>query len=245
MSEIVLSSLALSSAAAIWWTWRRRFEAEQRAELALREASANRELADAGRAAEELAHDLGNLVAVLHLNLHDLDWSQRERAREAVRDLQTAALAVYTMFSAWRGESERASIGSSAFLLTTLCSLIGRTGIDIEPRVEAALPFDGSDDDVVRVFEHLLVTASREAIRAGDPRVDVEMSAGALRIEHRIADPHALEERMREVARGRQGWTARSLTIARAAAARVGWRIVHALGEERMTVLVQPIPPEA
>ncbi|MCZ7685729.1 MAG: hypothetical protein M5U28_45880 [Sandaracinaceae bacterium] len=98
---------------------------------------------------------------------------------------------------------------------------------------------------MVRVFEHLLVTASREAIRAGDPRVDVEMSAGALRIEHRIADPHALEERMREVARGRQGWTARSLTIARAAAARVGWRIVHALGEERMTVLVQPIPPEA
>lgn len=244
MSEIVLSSLALSSAAAIWWTWRRRFEAERRAEEAQRQASANRELADAGRAADELAHDLGNLVAVLHVNLHDLDWSERERAREAVRDVQTAALAMYTMLSAWRGgEGAEVSGGSSALLLTTLCSLVGRTGIEIEPRVEAALPFDGSEDDVVRVLENLLITASREAIRAGQPRIDVRMSASELRIENRIRDPETLEERMLEVARGRQGWSARGSAIARAAAARVGWNIVHAVDAERMTFVVSPVRP--
>lgn len=240
MSVIVLSSLAVSSAAAIWWTWRGRFVAERRADLAQKEASANRELADAGRAADDLAHDLGNLVAVLHLNLHVLDWSEREKAREAALDVQTAAFAVYRMFAAWRGERTESAAGSSAFLLTTLCSLVSRTGIHIEPRIEAPLAFEGVDEDVVRVLENLLITASREAIRAGEPHVDVEMSADALRIANRVLEPERLDERIEQQAAGPEGWTGRSVTIAREAAARVGWRIVHAVDEERMTFVVRP-----
>lgn len=207
-----------------------------RAELAQREASANLELANAGRAAHDLAHDLGNLVAILHLNLHDFEWNERENARAAVRDVQAAALAMYGMFAAWRGESARSAAGSSAFLLTTLCSLVSRTGVTVEPRIEAPLAFEGADDDVVRVLENLLITACRQAIRAGDPRVHVEMSAGELRISTRL--PERPEEQ--PSAEARAGRAARGVTIARQAAARVGWRIVQTVDDERTTFVVRP-----
>ncbi len=241
MSVIVTSSFALLSAWAIWWTWRKRFEAEAVAEQARKEAHANRELADAGRAARDLAHDLGNLVAILHLNLQQLDWSEREKARETVRDVQLAALAVHRMFAAWRGGEQRGPDGSSAVLLTTLCGLVGRTGLEIESRVHAPLPFRGSDEDVVRVLENLLLSAGREAIRAGDPRVEVEMSAEQLRIASRMRDPERLEERIYEQGESFEGSTGRGLTLARQAAGRVGWRLVHALGDDRVTFIVRPL----
>lgn len=210
-------------------------------EQARREMRASRELADAGRAARDLAHDLGNLVAVLHLNLQQLDWDEREKARQTVDDVQQAALAVYRMFAEWRGGGRRAPPGSSAVLLTTLSGLLGRTGIEIVPRIDSALPFVGRDEDVVRVLENLLLAASREAIRAGDPRVVVEMTSEQLRIESRIREPERLEQRIYEEGGSFEGSTGRGLTIAREAAARVRWHIVHAVDQEGVAFVVRPL----
>jgi hypothetical protein len=238
MQVIVTSSFALLSAWAIWWTWQKRSEAERSAARARREAQVNRELADAGRAARDLAHDLGNLVAILHINLNHVDWSERERARETVRDVQHAALSMYRILDSWRGKQRDAPPGSSAVHLTTLCDLVGRTGIEIDTRVEEPLAFDGRDEDVVRVFENLLLSAGREAIRAGDPRVEVEMRADRLRIVSRIRDAERLEERIDEDDGSFS--TGRGLELAREAAARVGWRIVHTVDDQRVALLVRP-----
>ena len=240
MSTIVTSSFALLSAGAIWWSWRKRFEAEALAESARLEARENRELADAGRSARALAHDLGNLVAILHLNLQQLDCSEQEKARETVEDVQRAALAVHRMFAGWRSGKTRASSGSSAVMLTTLCGLVSRTGIEIESRVQGSLPFEGADEDVVRVLENLLLSAGREAIRAGDPRVEVNMSDDQLRVVSRIRDAERLDERIHEGGRSFQFSTGRGLELAREAASRVGWRLVHAVDDERVTFVVRP-----
>ena len=238
-STYVLSSFALMSAWAIWWTWSRRFEADQHATRARNEADANRELAAAGRAAGDLAHDLGNLVAIVHLNLQQIDWHGREMARETVRDVQHATLAMYQVFQQWRGQKGKLSTPSSALFLQTLCSLLGRTGLEVELQIDAPLSYDGSDEDVVRVLENVLLNAGREAVRARDPRVSVEMTAAHVRIECPVRDVERLEARIHEDQNGYEGFTGRGLTIARRAAARVGWRIVHAVEEEHVVFLIR------
>jgi len=240
---IVLSAFALTSAWAIWWTWRRRFEAEQHATRARLEADSNRELADAGRAASDLAHDLGNLVAILHLNLQQLDWHSREMARETVQDVQNASIAMYQVFEQWRGGVGQLELPSSALFLQTLASLLGRTGLEVDLRIDSPLPYDGSDEDVVRVLENLLLNAGREAVRARDPRVAVEMTAKHIRISNRVFDAELLDERIDDCARDEEGTTGRGLSIARRAAARVGWRIVHTVVDDRVTFLVRPVTP--
>jgi hypothetical protein len=241
MPAIVVSTFALMSAWAIFWMWTRLYEAEQRAERARREADANRELAAAGRAAADLAHDLGNLVAILHLNLQQLDWHGREAAREMVRDVQNATFAMYRMFEQWRGRAGRLPLPSSALFLETLCSLLGRTGLDVRLHVVATMPYAGSDEDVVRVLENLLLSAGREAVRARDPQVEVEMTAEQLRIRARVREPELLDTRIHEEGTSYEGSTGRGLTIARQAASRIGWRIVHTLEGERVTFLVKPV----
>ena len=237
---IVLSAFALTSAWAIWWTWRRRFEAEQRAAGARLEAESNRELADAGRAASDLAHDLGNLIAILHLNLQQLDWHSREAARETVQDVQNASIAMYQVFEQWRGGAGQLELPSSALFLQTLASLLGRTGLDVELRVESTLHYEGSDEDVVRVLENLLLNAGREAVRARDPHVAVEMTREHIRISNRVLEADQLEQRLGGDAVSQEGTTGRGLSIARSAAARVGWRIVHTVVDERVTFIVRP-----
>lgn len=243
MSVIVLSSVAMLTAWAMWWTWRQRFLSEQLANRARQEARANRELVAAGRAARDLAHDLGNLVAVLHLNLQQLehDWDEREKARERVRDVQKAAIAMYDRFGEWGRDTGRAQPGSSAMLLSTLCGLVRRTGLTVEPEIEAPMPFSGEEEDMVRVLENLLIAASRESIRAGQPRIEVHMARDQLRIATRIEDAAQLEDRIYEEGACFEGSVGRGITIARQAAARIGWRILHTVEDDQLTFMVLPV----
>lgn len=236
----VLSGFALIGAWAIWWTWRGRFEAETIARHALAEAESNRELADAGRAASDLAHDLGNLVAIMHLNVQQLDGQGRELAEDVVRDVQHACIAMYQVLEQWRGGRGQLAVPSSAVFLRTLSSLLGRTGLDVALRIDTPLAHDGSDEDVVRVLENLLLNAGREAVRARDPHVEVEMTAEHIRISNRVRDPDRLDERIYEEGTSYEGSTGRGLAIARAAASRVGWRVGHAVDGDRVTFRVEP-----
>lgn len=241
MSNLALSCFALLSAWAIWWTWRGRYQAERLADQARTEASANRELANAARDARDLAHDLGNLVAVIHLNLQELesDWDEREKARERVQDVQKAAIAMYERFGEWGRRTRDRRAGSSAVVLGSLCGLVRRTGVHVEVWVVAPLPFQGPEKDMVRVLENLLIAASRESIRAGSPTLDVEMTREQLRIVGQVSDPEHLDERLYEEGGSFDGTIGRGLELAHAAAERIGWRIFYTVEDERLSFVVR------
>jgi signal transduction histidine kinase len=223
----------------MWWTWRKRYAAELRAERADREASARAELADLGRAAHALAHDLGNLLALVHINASAAELLERQQAREALVQVKEAARSAYRMFEQWRGTGAPSSPESAAVLVTTLCGLLRRTGLRVETRIEGAPRFDGNDADAVCALENLLLNAAREAIRAGQPEIQVAVTDAQIRITNPVRDAEHLDERIYEEGVSFEGSTGRGLTIARAAAERVGWRIFHAVSDDRVTFVIQ------
>ena len=239
VSAAVLSSFAVTTAWAIWWMWRRRYDAEERARRADAEASAKRELADFGRAAHSLAHDLGNLLALVHIGASAAALLERQQAREALTDVKEAARSAYRIFEQWRGAESPSSDESAAAFATTLCGLLRRTGLRVEARIEGAPRFDGADADAACVLENLLLNAAREAVLAGRPRIDLAMNEREIRIENPIRDAERLDERIYEEGVSFEGSSGRGLTMAREAGQRIGWRIVHAVTDDSVTFLVR------
>jgi len=205
---VVLSSIALVSAWAIWWSWRKRYQTEQRA--------------------RDLAHELGNLMAILHLNVQQLDPHGRTAPDDLVRDIENASIAIYRVFDRWRGRQAQLELPTSDHLLRSLCGLLGRVGLEVRTRIVAPLPHRGDDEEMVRVLQSLLFDAGREAVRARDPRVEVEMTATELRIESPVR------------ASTGEPTLETGVNSAREAAARIGWRIDRALEGERAIVRVKP-----
>lgn len=238
-SVMVMSTFAVTTAWAIWWMWRMRYAAEESARRAHAEASARRELADLGRAAHDLAHDLGNLLALVHINASAAELLERQQAREALAQVKEAARSAYRMFEQWRGSGSASSDESAAVLVTTLCGLLRRTGLRVETRVEGAPGFDGPDADAVCVLENLLLNAAREAVLAGQPHIGITMTDREIRITNPIRDAERLDERIYEEGVSFEGSSGRGLTIAREAGDRIGWRIVHAVTDDRVTFVVR------
>lgn len=229
--ELVLGSIALVSACGFFWCWHKRAEAERRAAEARREAQSVAELADAGRAARDLAHDLGNLIGILHLNVQQLDPSGRPVAPDLVEDIHSASLAIYRVFEQWRGRDAQLEPPTTDGLLRSLAGLLGRTGVDVELRIDAPLGYRGESADLVRVLQSLVLEASRQAVRARDPRLTVEMTADELRIEGPAPEREGESSSAEEIDRERNR--------IRGAAERIGWRIDRALEEERAIVRVR------
>ncbi|HJL18084.1 MAG TPA: ATP-binding protein [Sandaracinaceae bacterium LLY-WYZ-13_1] len=164
---------------------------------------------------------------------------ERQQAREALAQVKDAARSAYRMFEQWRGTGAASSQESAAVLVTTLCGLLRRTGVRVETRIEGVLPFDGHDADAVCVLENLLLNAGREAILAGRPEIQVLLTEAQIRITNPVRDAEQLDERIYEEGVSYEGSTGRGLTIARESAERIGWRLMHAVSNDRVTFVLR------
>ncbi len=214
MTTVLLAGVTIFALAALAWAWSRRREIERRAERAEREAAAARELAEVGAAAKELAHDVGNVLTVLQLSLAALDADEPDVTRDTLRDAERASLDLYAIVERWQGLPERPPTRSSAELLGMLVRLFAETGVEIDLRIDSALPARGSDDDTMRVLVRVLFAATRDAIRAREPRLAIEMTNEALRVRHRAPRGSRTEIRA-GAAPARAGWMLGASSIER------------------------------
>ncbi len=229
----LLALFALGTGTALFWTWRKRWAAERRA----REQAA---LAEVGRNLEELAHDLANLVGLLHLNLRMAPIVDDADREEVLADLGHSAEMVYAMFKRIRGTAADMEGTSSERILETLTHLVRRTGVDVEVAVEAPLETGGPPLAFLRLAENLLMNAAREATLAGDPRIEVRMTEHALEISNAIrTGAGSLDDSIYESGVSRSDSSGRGLAIAKASADALGCELSHRVEGDRVTFAVR------
>ncbi|MCA9607732.1 MAG: HAMP domain-containing histidine kinase [Myxococcales bacterium] len=229
----LLAVFALGAGSALFWTWRKRWAAEQRA----KEQAA---LAAVGRNVDELAHDLSNLIGLIHLNLRMAPMVDEEDRDEVLADLGHSAEMVYAMFRRIRGRSEDLEGASPEQLLQTLTHMVRRTGVEVTLDIEAPLRAEGSPLAFLRLAENLLMNAAREATLAGVPRLRVRMTEASLEVENPIRSATSLDDSIYESGVSRSGSTGRGLAIAKAAADALGCALTHHVEGRMVTFVVRP-----
>lgn len=223
LQATMLAAFSLLTGGALWWMWRKRWAAEQR-------ASQNERLADRGRSADDLAHDVLNLVALIRLNLGlmpALDPPEQEDIVDDVRDAARLAYELFRDLDDERGESSPRTVGE---VVRSLARLVRWTGVRVEIQADGEPSFRGEVVDVVRVAENLLLNAAREAVLSGRPEVLVTLSDEALVVRNAVRDPRSLDDRIHEAGHSKEGSVGRGLAIARRSAAGLGWEIAHRVG---------------
>lgn len=235
IETLLFSTFGLMLGLLVWWTWRQR-------ELARQQTAMMETLAEVGKTAKGIAHDLDSLVGNLRMNLQLAHQLPPSDAQESLADAEKAAEGAAQLVQALRGRAgtKGGAPGSACRVLELAAGLLRCIGAPVETRIEGDLDYAGSEVDALRVIQNLLLNAVREAREIPGGQVLAELRSGSLRVTNPVRIGGQLDDRIYESGVSHSGSTGQGLGIALQAAARVGWTLRHEIGSGAVTFIVEP-----
>jgi len=237
-SIVELTCVALFVGAALWFTWKRLQDARRQAEINLEQARVNLEHT---RRVEAVGHDLDNLFAMIFANVSVASRDSMGELRETLDEVLRATSSARTIMIGLRRGPNWASapLESAEGILRLLVALVGRTGASVRLECEGDLRSKGSHGAAVRLFENLLLNATREAKATGDSTVRVRLTKRAAFFTNQVLDPARLDESIYQRGVSRAGSSGMGLAIAMDAAKELGWTLRHEVVGREVTFIVE------
>lgn len=223
--------LALGGAA--WWVWQQR-------EVARRQAETNAELAVLGRGVRALGHDLRQHLDLVAQELHRLGATIPPEVRAQLGIVEEATRGAARLVDAVRGRrsAEGPPVATDGIVRLGVLLLQGG-GVPIDLRVDGSLPHGGTEGDVLRVVQNLLSNAFRAASTVPSGWIRVECLPDQLRVTNPVADATSLDDGIYDEGVSHHGSEGLGLSVARAAAERVGWMLRHEIHGHEVTFVLR------
>lgn len=220
---------------ALWLVWRQRVASDER-------AASVAERAAVAEAVHAIAHDLDNLFAVMMANLSAAHRMPKNELEETLTDAEHAATAARSLARALRSQALPPVVDEPiAPIVRLLVALQRRRGGVVDLRVEGDLRFSGHAADAFRIVHNLLDNAVREARTIEEGKVVVSVGDAELSIVNPVRAPEHVATRLLESGAG--GTRGLGVSIARAAAERLGMKLEHAIdGRELRIRLIAETP---